>query len=495
MTASTNADALVNLALSHRARGDIAQARALFEETVRNDPAHAPAWHQLGTLLTECFGEFDQAAAALDRALAILPGDKDFMRARGRVEIERGGDAIAWYVKAQASHPDDPDICLDLANARFEARDDDGALADLSTLTAKRPGWINGHAAIALLRWQRGEQSLAQGFEDALARDPSNQALWLACFDALSRAPDYAGMLRCVDRARSTFGEAQFLDRFEAMAASETGNLARADAVFTRMAKANGGVLSDMEMEIAFLRHLLRARRIEDAARFAETLVAKPGGKAAWSYLGTAWRLLGDDRWTWLEGAPSMVATIAMDLDLQGLAAVLRRLHTGRCAPLGQTERGGTKTGGILFNRPEPEIVKLRGVIERCVRRYVDLLPPPDPRHPFLREPRNDLGFTGSWSVRLTGAGYHINHTHPQGWISSAFYVALPDSIGVNEDKPDGWLAFGQPPPELELGLAPARLIKPKAGLLVLFPSTMWHGTVPFHEGERLTVAFDVQSR
>jgi len=25
-----------------------------------------------------------------------------------------------------------------------------------------------------------------------------------------------------------------------------------------------------------------------------------------------------------------------------------------------------------------------------------------------------------------------------------------------------------------------------------LFPSWMWHGTVPFEHGERLTVAFDV---
>ncbi|MBK9588986.1 MAG: hypothetical protein IPO50_10640 [Sphingomonadales bacterium] len=36
------------------------------------------------------------------------------------------------------------------------------------------------------------------------------------------------------------------------------------------------------------------------------------------------------------------------------------------------------------------------------------------------------------------------------------------------------------------------RLIEPKPGRLVMFPSTMWHGTVPFDAGERLTVAFDV---
>ena len=39
----------------------------------------------------------------------------------------------------------------------------------------------------------------------------------------------------------------------------------------------------------------------------------------------------------------------------------------------------------------------------------------------------------------------------------------------------------------------PCRKIEPKPGHLVLFPSWMWHGTVPFTQGERLTVAFDVR--
>ena len=37
-----------------------------------------------------------------------------------------------------------------------------------------------------------------------------------------------------------------------------------------------------------------------------------------------------------------------------------------------------------------------------------------------------------------------------------------------------------------------ARYVEPRPGRLVLFPSWMWHGTVPFGAGERLTVAFDV---
>ena len=37
------------------------------------------------------------------------------------------------------------------------------------------------------------------------------------------------------------------------------------------------------------------------------------------------------------------------------------------------------------------------------------------------------------------------------------------------------------------------RAIQPKPGRLVLFPSYMWHGTIPFHaDAVRTTIAFDV---
>jgi hypothetical protein len=78
---------------------------------------------------------------------------------------------------------------------------------------------------------------------------------------------------------------------------------------------------------------------------------------------------------------------------------------------------------------------------------------------------------------------------HPQGWISSALYVALPPTSGADHA---GWFTLGEPDERLGLQLGPWRKIEPKLAQLVLFPSWMWHGTVPFAEGERLTVAFDV---
>jgi len=107
----------------------------------------------------------------------------------------------------------------------------------------------------------------------------------------------------------------------------------------------------------------------------------------------------------------------------------------------------------------------------------------------MLRHRRDGpVRFAGSWSVRLQGSGFHSHHIHPQGWISSAFYVAVPEQL----EGEQGWLTLGEPQAELRIDLPPIRRIAPKPGQLVLFPSMMWHGTLPFDAGERMTVAFDV---
>jgi hypothetical protein len=48
------------------------------------------------------------------------------------------------------------------------------------------------------------------------------------------------------------------------------------------------------------------------------------------------------------------------------------------------------------------------------------------------------------------------------------------------------------PDAALGLDLPPRRIERPQVGRLVIFPSYLWHGTLPFEsEQPRLTVAFD----
>jgi hypothetical protein len=56
-----------------------------------------------------------------------------------------------------------------------------------------------------------------------------------------------------------------------------------------------------------------------------------------------------------------------------------------------------------------------------------------------------------------------------------------------------GWIKFGEPAFKVTLKDPIRRAIQPRPGRLVLFPSYMWHGTVPFRDAQaRTTIAFDV---
>ena len=76
------------------------------------------------------------------------------------------------------------------------------------------------------------------------------------------------------------------------------------------------------------------------------------------------------------------------------------------------------------------------------------------------------------------------------GWLSSAYYVDLPKVVSDGEDR-QGWIKFGEP--NLDVGQTAEHFEQPKPGRLVLFPSYMWHGTVPFTGPDtRLTLPFDI---
>jgi hypothetical protein len=252
---------------------------------------------------------------------------------------------------------------------------------------------------------------------------------------------------------------------------------------------------------IAFARHLITIKRPEEAAQRAHFATQQePLNQEAWAMLATAWRMLDDPREHWLCDYERFVLVdhiapppgyATLEDFIAALSARLSAMHAAQHAPLNQSLRGGTQTSGSLFGRRDPVIVAARGALTAAVERMVGRLPH-EAGHPFLSRRQRSVRYSGSWSVRLSQAGRHVNHYHPRGWLSSAFYVQLPPSVARKDAGHAGWIQFGQPPLQYETGLEPRRLVRPEVGKLVLFPSYMWHGTVPFSDDAyRMTIAFD----
>jgi hypothetical protein len=114
----------------------------------------------------------------------------------------------------------------------------------------------------------------------------------------------------------------------------------------------------------------------------------------------------------------------------------------------------------------------------------------PNAADPVGRRRTEKVRYASLWSARLTNEGYQPNHVHDRGWISSAYYVSVLPNERLH-DVHAGHLKLGEPN-RPAAGCGPERFIEPEVGKLVLFPSYMWHGTVPFEGSERLSLAFDV---
>jgi len=443
---------------------------------------------QWEALLERALDRHDEALVSFEAAAALAPDDPDIAHGLARTALEAGVPAEARYEHAVRLAPGDGEILAGLTAARLAAGQGDRAEQDLAQIMSRHPAWVAGHIQLAQLRSMLGKGSnVADSLEAVLANSPQNGFLWSALFDLHTKREAFADLDAALARARSHGIGDELLFRYAAIVAAELGRTDDADRLFARW---NDGT------EIIWrVRNLLRSHRVEQALRMIDAGLSSERASEIWPYASIAWRLAGDPRSEWLEGAGELVAVIDLTASLpplDRLADVLRAIHVSKGEYLDQSVRGGTQTDGPLFSRIEPEIRALRAAVVEAVGDHVAQLPPFDQRHPLLGRRRDHpLRFAGSWSVRLRGAGYHASHVHPQGWISSALYVSLPEKRS-EADPHAGWLTLGQPPPGLTQSLLEPRFIEPMPGRLVLFPSWMWHGTVPFSAGERLTVAFDV---
>jgi len=214
----------------------------------------------------------------------------------------------------------------------------------------------------------------------------------------------------------------------------------------------------------------------------------------------TALRLLNDARYESFCDYDKMVLSTLLEVPegwpdlgrfLTELAARLSALHNPHGHPLlYQSLRRGTETTQDLSRSQDPVIQALFQAFAAPIARYRDQIG--QGTDALRRRNRGPTRFNGGWSVRLHRDGYHTSHVHPRGWISSACYIQLPDSMTAKHTA-EGILSFGAPG-MLTTPALPAELsVRPEIGLLVLFPSYFWHGTLPFHSDQaRLTVAFDV---
>lgn len=435
--------------------------------------------------------ETEAAVSAISEAAALAPDDAEIAFAHAHISFETWRTAVPLYLRALNLDPDKPQALRALATAMAAEGQPREGTALLASRLEESPDWIEGHQALTSLRVTAGDGiDATQSFAAACKARPENMALRLAWFHILATARHWDAARAVIADGIAIFGQTRGLTVAQIFLASESDEASRDPHLFDPVAN-----MQDPGLDLCKVRFWLRNGQPERAEAIAARHLATPAARTFWPYLSLAWRMLGDERAQWLDGEARYIRSFDLNIPprpLQALAETLRALHRGKAPYLEQSVRGGTQTDRHLFFNPDPVIQDIKQRTTTAIKTYIADLPPREPDHPLLAAPRKDILYEGSWSVRLMAQGFHTAHTHTRGWLSSALYVALPEPTMLGA-APAGWLSFGTPPPELGLALTPTQQMEPKNGRLVLFPSTTWHGTLPFDDGERLTIAFDVR--
>jgi len=489
-------DAALALGKALHALGRFEEAAESYRNFLVARPSHVTTRLALGKALIGA-GRLEEAESILSATLSETTDSRlcaDLHQALSNVHRQlRPGVALEHLERAQALDPAQSGLESERAVLLEQLHRFEEAKAAYRQILAGEPINAKAHYAYNELLYRLGD---TPEFLASYDQAPRTQELMLAKALFLLNADRHGEAERCYRDTIVRYSDSKEASLGVGLALVKSGKYADAVAVLEEVARCYPDS-ADVYCNLAGA--LTQAGDPQKAgAMAARALEIDPGNQIGLAMLGTSWRLMGDTRDEELNGYEKFIQIFDLEppagfSDMASfndeLCAYLATMHPPVREYLRQSLRGGTQTSGSLFGSGHVLVDKLQVRISEAVDRYIDALKPDD-RHPFLSRKGNSFRFSGSWSSRLRDCGFHINHLHPGGWISSCYYVDLP---GVVRDEAgrQGWIKFGEP--SFDVGLSVRRAIQPAVGRLVLFPSFMWHGTVPFHDSHtRTTIAFDV---
>ena len=463
--------------------GQAIDARTILNQALAAGQDGAPLRSLLGLVLHQ-LGDLTGCEQQLRRAVELAPGDGAAQFALASICNRLGKDmeAEAAVRSAIAKGMDDAHCHLllgRLLNRQNRFTEAEGAWRAAIKCDPTSP---QGHRELAELVWmQSGDLAKARVALDAAPRTAEIVTITVTL---LQGAGEERAGYELAAGAAARDPSLHILAARAALAIDPQAadrHLAAAPAGATPAARAK----TEIEVDLAL-------GRAQQAVMRAQGLqAARPRDQHATALLAAAWRLAGDPRYRALYDFGRLVGTYRIDppegwdsLDhyLDDLGRALDALHGPLTHPVGQSLRHGSQTTRNLADYPTGPIRALFGALDAPIRRHIAA----------IGGGEQNYAVASAWSVRLNRHGFHINHVHPEGWISSAFYVHVPKDLQDTQ----GFLKFGEPGPPTAPHLPPEHLVKPEPGLLVLFPSYMWHGTVPFTSDEkRLSCAFDIVPR
>lgn len=451
------ANAHNNLGTAFRYLGRLDDALENYRKALAINPNFAEAHSNLGLTLQD-LGRLEDAVVSHQKALSLNPNYAELhnnlgiaLSALGRLE-----DAMASYREALNYKPDNAEAHYNLGKVLKDLGKLDEALASYEKALVITPEFAEAHYNLGTLLQDRGklDEALAS-YQKALTINPYYT-------DAHNNLGNVLKSLGKLEEALKVFNSLDTAD----------GYAAALECLF-----ALGRYDEFYEMQHTFMdknRTNIRAAAISCfASQQLNHLDPHPFCKKPIDFL-RVYKCLDD-------GENHDGLLMGLIDEIKGRLAIWE-------PPLGSTRGGFLTATRNLFDNPDGRIADLEQIIKDNIEKYYCEFSSRE--CVFIDSFPKTLSLTG-WFVRLLKGGHQTEHIHPGGWLSGVFYLQVPNLSNQQEGSIELSL-WGHNYPIINKNY-PKKRYYPKNGDLILFPSSLFHRTIPFQSyEERLCIAFDL---
>lgn len=429
-----------------------------YRNALKLQPNMPDLHFNLGIALTNV-GKLDEAAASYRKAIALQP---KFFEAYGNLGtlLQRQGkleEAVASYRKALSINAD-PRGHFNLGTALRDQGKLDEAIKSYRQAIAMFPNYADAHSNLGeTLRDQGNMQDAIKSYQDALALNPDHPSANYNMAEFLYLAKKFDGAIPYFERSQ--------LDDWQERSMYCLYKAERFDEFKAKLDKIAKSSQHTAPFLATLSTHYAVNFGVEDPYNFC---------KNGFDFVYNA-------------AIPELSTP-----DSALLKQLLKDIHEAEIAERVQGMlHNGMQSAGNLFKRPEASFRTLGELVKKEFAKYKEKFAGADCE--LIKSFPDEFEFTSSWYVKMRQGGHLDAHIHEIGWISGAVYLAMPSDKKSPEEGGFEYGIHGDAYPKKHENF-PVGTVIPNVGEIVLFPSSLFHRTIPFSSNEeRICVAFDLK--
>jgi len=494
MTTVPNVEPLLREGVEHMRAGHLREAEHAFTRVISDDHGNVSALHALAQL-ARAAGNIPRALTLYDRALELDPERHTVRRALAQLLLDESMLPQAVHHLSVLTQRDPaPELWHAIAAAHTKMGDHHAAIDAWRALMRAQPGAPHAAAGLATSLLGAGMEDDARRMLDELVSRDTTQPEVLGARAQLALGDGDAHLAEALLR-RGLWADPQHLALATQLSEvlRQQGRLHEALRVLDAL-HVEHDTTSYMQYERL---HLALGMPEPVMRRAAEIMAEHPFMAAPYAmHLQACWMLGAhttyarwtDPKSTVHRSTPPLPPGQTLEAFAEALAEHALNDRTLRRSPIGHATVGGLHSGDLLASGGrlmDSWHDAIRGAVFEAAQFMHEQ------GHPWAHRIPRSVG-VHTWAIILRGEDHQAPHIHPEAWCSGVFYARMPETPKRSDA---GALVFGRC--EEGFGVDPDALpthtVRPEEGELLVFPSYLYHHTVPTqHDGARVSLAFDV---